>query len=300
MNATTSSTKSEKPIGEDAANGVDETCGHLARNNWSDGSVTCRDCNATLSPVDAANGAIGERARKFKLTDGEIEACSTEPAILRVLANSHEDIASGAETMDDEVRASYHITRASELNARADAEEREMQDRGDYTEPSESCAALTAEKVAAEPVAWFYYEYDEFIRMYDSEEKVVAACEKFGGHWEPVFKHSARQHDRFDPYRLKVAEECCERLMSACTDAGCPDGVRMDDWIRDTVARAASTQSTATQPAQTQVALTDEQMMTAIKSVCGFDADKAEQWRPEALAIGRAVERALLREAGSN
>lgn len=41
--------------------------------------------------------------------------------------------------------------------------------------------------------------------------------------------------DRFDPYRLKVAEECCERLMSACTDAGCPDGVRMDDWIRENI-----------------------------------------------------------------
>jgi hypothetical protein len=46
--------------------------------------------------------------------------------------------------------------------------------------------------------------------------------------------------DRFDPYRLKVADECCERLMSACTDAGCPDGVRMDDWIRENI-RSTST-----------------------------------------------------------
>jgi hypothetical protein len=100
----------------------------------------------------------------------------------------------------------------------------------------------------------------------------------------------------FSAYRLKVAEECCERLMSACTDSGCPDGVNMADWIRQLAApqqpaqsaeqderaafdawcksipanrsmgpweiwqaaRAASTQSTATQPAQTQVALTQE------------------------------------------
>jgi ribosome modulation factor len=46
--------------------------------------------------------------------------------------------------------------------------------------------------------------------------------------------------DQFSPHRLKVAEECCERLMSACTDAGCPDGVPMDDWIRNVVARAAA------------------------------------------------------------
>ncbi|WP_431206766.1 hypothetical protein [Burkholderia cepacia] len=39
----------------------------------------------------------------------------------------------------------------------------------------------------AKPVAWLYYEEDEFIRMYDSEEKAVEACEKFGGHWMPVY-----------------------------------------------------------------------------------------------------------------
>ncbi|MFM0487957.1 hypothetical protein [Paraburkholderia graminis] len=47
----------------------------------------------------------------------------------------------------------------------------------------------------------------------------------------------------FSAYRLKVAEECCERLMSACTDSGCPDGVNMADWIRQL---AASRQATAT------------------------------------------------------
>jgi hypothetical protein len=66
----------------------------------------------------------------IKLTIGEIEACSKEPAILRVLASTHEDIASDAETLGDEVRASYHHTRASELNVAADAEEKEMKDRG--------------------------------------------------------------------------------------------------------------------------------------------------------------------------
>ena len=54
---------------------------------------------------------------------------------------------------------------------------------------------------------------------------------------------------------------------------------------------AASPAAPTAQSAKT-VSLTDEQMMAAIKSVCGFDAEKAEQWRPEALSIGRAVERA--------
>lgn len=40
--------------------------------------------------------------------------------------------------------------------------------------------------------------------------------------------------------------------------------------------------------------LTDDAMMAAITSVCAFDAERAEKWRPEALAIGRAVERAVL------
>jgi hypothetical protein len=63
--------------------------------------------------------------------------------------------------------------------------------------------------------------------------------------WQARAASTSANVDRFDPYRLKVAEECCERLMSACTDAGCPDGVRMDDWIRDTVARVASTANVA-------------------------------------------------------
>jgi hypothetical protein len=41
--------------------------------------------------------------------------------------------------------------------------------------------------------------------------------------------------DSSDTYRLKVANDCCDRLMQACSDAGCPDGVRMDDWIRENV-----------------------------------------------------------------
>jgi hypothetical protein len=40
------------------------------------------------------------------------------------------------------------------------------------------------------------------------------------------------QSREWDAYRLKVAEDCNERLMSACSDAGCPDGVNMADWIR--------------------------------------------------------------------
>jgi hypothetical protein len=35
--------------------------------------------------------------------------------------------------------------------------------------------------------------------------------------------------------RLKIANDCCDRPMQACSDAGCPDGVRMDDWIRANV-----------------------------------------------------------------
>jgi hypothetical protein len=41
--------------------------------------------------------------------------------------------------------------------------------------------------------------------------------------------------DSSDAHRLKVANDCCDRLMQACSDAGCHDGVRMDDWIRANV-----------------------------------------------------------------
>lgn len=44
----------------------------------------------------------------------------------------------------------------------------------------------------AVPVAWFYYEDGEFIRMYDSEDRAEAAREKFGGDVEPVYKHPAQ------------------------------------------------------------------------------------------------------------
>lgn len=68
----------------------------------------------------------------------------------------------------------------------------------------------------AEPVAWFYYEDDEFIRMYASEEKAVAACEKFGGHWRAVYTHPAAPAQSGEPVadpkhdlhaRLKIARE---------------------------------------------------------------------------------------------
>jgi hypothetical protein len=39
------------------------------------------------------------------------------------------------------------------------------------------------------PIAYFYYEDGEFIRMYDTKEEVEAAHEKFGGDWEPVYRH---------------------------------------------------------------------------------------------------------------
>ncbi|OBR50243.1 hypothetical protein A6456_17845 [Paraburkholderia tropica] len=42
-----------------------------------------------------------------------------------------------------------------------------------------------------------------------------------------------------------------------------------------------------------QALLSDDALMAAITSVCAFDAEQAEKWRPEALAIGRAVERAV-------
>lgn len=40
--------------------------------------------------------------------------------------------------------------------------------------------------------------------------------------------------------------------------------------------------------------LTDDQMMRAIKSVCGFNPAEADQFRSESLIVGRAVERAVL------
>ncbi len=40
--------------------------------------------------------------------------------------------------------------------------------------------------------------------------------------------------------------------------------------------------------------LADDAIMAAIKGVCGFDAEKAEKWRPEALVIARTIEREVL------
>jgi len=92
---------------------------------------------------------------KFELTDGEIQACSTEPTILRCMARTHEDIASDAETLGDEGRSSYHITRASELKAKADIEERVMKGRGDHL-------AAPTQGAGTVPVALEYLnEHDE-------------------------------------------------------------------------------------------------------------------------------------------
>lgn len=60
-------------------------------------------------------------------------------------------------------------------------------------------------------------------------------CRRWKSHalyWKDV----ANEYERVwmeESRRLLIANGCCERLMNACTDAGCPDGVRMDDWIRD-------------------------------------------------------------------
>jgi hypothetical protein len=91
-----------------------------------------KDSIRHLQSVPRTEGNKIVNKPKFKLTDSEIEACSMEPAILRSLADTHENIAERAETLGDDVRADYHITRASELNEQADAEERERQDLGDY------------------------------------------------------------------------------------------------------------------------------------------------------------------------
>lgn len=101
----------------------------------------------------------------------------------------------------------------------------------------------------------------------------------------------------FSASRLKVAEECCERLMNACTDSGCPDGVNMADWIRQLAApqqpaqsaeqgerstgicffcgepidgqhESDCPQSTATQPVQPQVALRCCRMGCDKPSIC--------------------------------
>jgi hypothetical protein len=45
----------------------------------------------------------------------------------------------------------------------------------------------TAPVGEAKPLAWFYYEDGEFIRMYDSAEKAEAGREKFGGEIVPVY-----------------------------------------------------------------------------------------------------------------
>jgi len=53
-----------------------------------------------------------------------------------------------------------------------------------------------------------------------------------------------------------------EKLGLVLSDAGCTEDDDYLQFIENLAARAASTQSTATQPAQTQLALTDEQVMS--------------------------------------
>jgi methanogenic corrinoid protein MtbC1 len=43
--------------------------------------------------------------------------------------------------------------------------------------------------------------------------------------------------------------------------------------------------------------LTDQQILDAIQTVCGFDWSEAQRWRAEALMIGRAVAQASRRAA---
>jgi hypothetical protein len=92
--------------------------------------------------------------------------------------------------------------------------------------------------------------------------------------WQARAASTSANGDRFDPYRLKVAEECCERLMSACTDAGCPDGVRMDDWIRENI---RSTSANVAQGAEAVAWFTDDSQSD--KSATTWDRNVAERWR---------------------
>lgn len=75
-------------------------------------------------------------------------------------------------------------------------------------------------------------------------------CRRWKSHalyWKDV----ANEYERVwmeESQRLLIANGCCERLMNACTDAGCPDGVRMDDWIRENCRASPAIDAAAPKP----------------------------------------------------
>jgi hypothetical protein len=80
---------------------------------------------------------------------------------------------------------------------------------------------------------------------------------------------------RFNAHRLKAAEECNERLMSACTEAGCPDGVNMADWIRENVHVTSTNVAQGSPPAASaQSEVTTGEVAEPIyqSRVSGFDS----------------------------
>lgn len=109
--------------------------------------------------------------------------------------------------------------------------------------------------------------------------------------WNDARAASSAVPDGGTEARLKIANDCCDRLMQACTDAGCPDGVRMDDWIRANVRADGGNDSNDAYVNPSDVTLTrhqkDELLKVAADMVTEGDEELAECLR--ALVVCAAI-----------
>jgi hypothetical protein len=143
-------------------------------------------------------------------------------------------------------------------------------------------AALAAEKVAAEPVAWMIRIGDSNVWSYTQLESDADFYGKQSGmkyEKRPLYAapqqpaQSAEQDERAaSPTSGMTLGERIAHVGGRTNAAGYIEfgsvqavNALVEHVLRD--ARAASTQSTATQPAQTQVALTNEQIWQSLKGI---------------------------------
>lgn len=93
---------------------------------------------------------------------------------------------------------------------------------------------------------------------------------------------------------LEAISEGASQIAEVCEDA---DGFKHIEAVIEDLDDVPAGARLYSAPKANLPSLTDEQMLDAIKAVCGFDSEGVERWRTEALIIARAIERALVAEA---
>jgi len=172
-----------------------------------------------------------------------------------------------------------------------------------------SRAALTAEKVAAEPVIPERLPGEKFSewakRTYESQPQPAQSAEQgpdfsdgpdsegFSGPrpWNG-FAQSAEQDERVTQWQSRVRNVSRAEWINITEEGAATIREKYSDAyeLRALFDRAASTQSTATQPVQAQVALTKEMIGAAWRD-CGSRSVSPPEW---ALQFAQSIARALL------